>query len=292
MKQVFSNSEICHFWAHNSQPFGRTSGGSMYFEGNKFFSYGNHFCLAHRLPTGEILFNSRSYSVTTSKHQSILRSALSGKTLVFCPYPDKLETRGPVFGLENYNENFEYWFKQCKGLVSKLEKARNKSKYLTVLQQIGTQITEFCKVTGIEADKTLLDLVNISTTEQAKEILKSNEKRIQDAIEKKREREKAEYMENVDKFTRYEISRIYSRPSDVFDYIRVSKDGTEIETTQGVKMPITEAKTYLNLITSTDCKVGTDIGGYDFRGYRLNRSQVDIGCHRFEIDHLNTVLNN
>jgi hypothetical protein len=79
---VFTNDMVAHVWAQQTQPHGRSGNGQFYFDGGTLYSYGSHFPVAmfvqnHR---GQecALFNSDSYSITTSRHQSRARSAYSG----------------------------------------------------------------------------------------------------------------------------------------------------------------------------------------------------------------------
>lgn len=80
VKKVFSNSgEVCHIWAQQNQPEGRSS--NCYFQGATVYSYGNHYPLGIILTNkkGEraAVINAAGYSVTTSKHISQARSATS-----------------------------------------------------------------------------------------------------------------------------------------------------------------------------------------------------------------------
>lgn len=57
---------------------GATSGksSSMFIEGNVIYSYGKHFPLAVRNPTGFVI-NIDKVSVTTSKHQTLIKRHLA-----------------------------------------------------------------------------------------------------------------------------------------------------------------------------------------------------------------------
>lgn len=80
LKQVFRDAdEVAHVWAQQTQNFGRTSTHNVYFRGRTIYSYGEHFPLASFLDTPKgrvILINSRTYSTSTSRHQSSARSAV------------------------------------------------------------------------------------------------------------------------------------------------------------------------------------------------------------------------
>lgn len=74
MKHLFNNYETCAgVWAAQSQDRGHTQCGRMYFTGKVIYSYGTHFPLA-RIVGGAVLLNDSTYSVTTSKHQQVVRS--------------------------------------------------------------------------------------------------------------------------------------------------------------------------------------------------------------------------
>jgi len=80
-KTVFgSHEQTAHVWAQRNISHGRSADGRMFWDGNAIYSYGRHFAIASFAKTlkGEncVLINSSSYSVSTSKHQSIVRRAL------------------------------------------------------------------------------------------------------------------------------------------------------------------------------------------------------------------------
>lgn len=89
MKTVFDNDMVAHVWAQDRtdgrQPHGRSSNGNFYFDGGALYSYGSHFMVAKaiKLPDGTriALFNERSYSISTSRHQRLARQAWSGPSL-------------------------------------------------------------------------------------------------------------------------------------------------------------------------------------------------------------------
>lgn len=83
-RQVFPRDEVAHLWAHQAQVSARDSTGSFFFNGRTIYSYGAHFVMGHILSdecgvtlAGRVLWNDESRSNTTSKHQSIVRQALT-----------------------------------------------------------------------------------------------------------------------------------------------------------------------------------------------------------------------
>jgi hypothetical protein len=85
-KFVFgSHSQTAHVWAQQDAETweGRSGDGRIRFDGPTIYSYGSHFPIAHFTNAKHdgrtvVLFNSDSYSVSTGKHKSIVRGALSG----------------------------------------------------------------------------------------------------------------------------------------------------------------------------------------------------------------------
>lgn len=85
MQTVFSNDGVAHAWASRSQHYGRSNNHNLYFESNVIYSYGNHFPIA-MFHDDVVLFNGDSYSVSTHKHQGIVRRAVRHCDVVTLPY--------------------------------------------------------------------------------------------------------------------------------------------------------------------------------------------------------------
>ena len=84
-KTVFDNHGVAHAWASRSQDEGRSANGNFYFVGDTIYSYGSHFPVA--MFYGElVLINDDSYSVSTSRHQSLARGAVSHMERLYLPY--------------------------------------------------------------------------------------------------------------------------------------------------------------------------------------------------------------
>jgi hypothetical protein len=89
MKTRFDNRQLAHVWAQQSQPEGR--GSNMFFEGAAIFSYGRHFKIAEfvtRNKARAVLFNTRRYSISTSRHVGYTASALHGLGVPVFHVPD------------------------------------------------------------------------------------------------------------------------------------------------------------------------------------------------------------
>lgn len=93
-KQVYSREMVAHLWANRSQDSARDPGGRFYFTGARLFSYGSHFVIACHVDTvdgARVLWNDAGYSVTTGRHQTEARRALSSWQLRDALHVDGLE---------------------------------------------------------------------------------------------------------------------------------------------------------------------------------------------------------
>jgi hypothetical protein len=87
LKKVVPSETVAHLWAHRAQSEARNAQGNVYFEGDTIWSYGSHFPIARHVENkrGEhaILFTTRTHSITTAKHLSIVRRAIPPQVEVF-----------------------------------------------------------------------------------------------------------------------------------------------------------------------------------------------------------------
>lgn len=91
MKTVFSNEELVHVWASNTQREGCTGNRSMYFKDGVLYSYGKHFKIGQHVPEhlrhiyGDVVLCSRNYSRSTTRHQNLARVAVRHLKLTYLP---------------------------------------------------------------------------------------------------------------------------------------------------------------------------------------------------------------
>ncbi len=75
MTKKYSTKELCDAWAEDPKGFTGRSNGACWCGGGVFYSYNEP--IAEVIPgTTSVLFSTRKWSVTTSKHQSWLRGGL------------------------------------------------------------------------------------------------------------------------------------------------------------------------------------------------------------------------
>ena len=268
MKKVFTNSEICHVYAQQTQSEGRTSAGNIFFESNKIYSYGYHYKLAEIIENNTIIINNAGYSSSTGKHIGLIINATRQYRQIF--YKD-------------IDLNYVYW--KIIEASEKIVKAKKPENYaLDIIQKFETlteYLKEFKKV-NILKDSKYLEIKKIY-----KSIAKDKDQFIELGKERdKKAKEKAQkqFNEGLTKFFNYELNYLSIKTDE--DYLRISQDKTQIETTQGVKIPIQEAKKLYLMIQE-----GKDIKGYKISNYTVIsiNGTLKIGCHKINVKNVNEI---
>lgn len=268
MKKVFTNSEICHVFAEQSQSEGRTSAGNIFFYENKIYSYGYHYKLAEIIENNIILINNIGYSISTSKHIGLVGNATRQYRQIF---------------LTDIDLNYVYG--EIIEASKKIVKAKKPEIYATTIIRKFEKLTEYLKEfkkVNILKDSKYLELKKIY-----KSIAKDKEKFIEAGKErekKQKEKEQIEFKINLTKFFNYEINYFTKKTNE--DFLRISQDKTMIETTQGVKIPIEEAKKLYLMIQE-----GKDIKGLRISNYIVIsiNGTLRIGCHRINIKNVHEI---
>jgi hypothetical protein len=80
MKNLKDIRQVSHYWANRTLESGKASG--LSFEGDTLFSYAEP--IAKLLPDNTVIHTTRKWSVTTSNHQSLARSATNYSRGVWC----------------------------------------------------------------------------------------------------------------------------------------------------------------------------------------------------------------
>jgi hypothetical protein len=287
MKKVFTSSiEVCHIFAQRTQDEARTSSRNLFFDNkNKIYSYGHHYLLAEFINDETILINNTGYSNTTSKHISQITQATRQYKQHF--FKD--------ICLQNvYNRITE--------ASQKLINARKKEVYaleiINAFESFTSFVKEFKKYINYSSNYygyNLNDEIGLKNNSQFDEIksiylqiFENKESFIEAGKERiKREKEKAKekLKKDLEKFFTYEIDYINTRDLKE-DFLRISQDKTQIETTQQIRIDINEAKALYRLI-----KEGKDIKGYKIGYYTVIslNGVLKVGCHNINRNNLTEI---
>lgn len=268
MKKVFSNSELAHTYARQSQIEGRNSNGSFYFYGKSIYSYGRHFPIAKIVTNQQgveaMLFTFRTYSNTTSKQVSVVKSATRQYNKIYCYNPES-----------SHEDNLKTWLRLAEIQAEKLQRAKKPELYLTELAYISNQVTNYTEFFGIEIPLTLTTVLSIKDKSENLEYMSKKAELIKIENAKKQKEDKIKYKEQFKKWLNFETSRIYSGLN--LDFLRVNDN--RVETTQAVQIPMEIAKRLHNKIKTNTLQVGETI-----LNYKVNEvgNIIKIGCHTFK----------
>ena len=272
MKNIFTNSELAHTYANQSQQSGRNSSGSFYFDGKAIYSYGRHFPIAKivRNESGNecMLFTYRSYSNSTSKQVSIVRNATRQYKKIYCYNPE-----------DSHELNFKSWLNLAEIETAKLQKAKKPELYLNQLGILNREALEYAEFFNIEIPATLLAVLSIKDKSENLVYMSKKAELMKIEKAKKEKAQKIEYKKQLKKWYNFETNRIYSGQN--FDFLRVNQN--RVETTQAVQIPIELAKRLYNKIKDNSLQVGEQL-----LNYRIDEigDIIKIGCHNFKRSYL------
>lgn len=280
MRTVFnSHPEVCHKFNEQSQYEGRSS--RIFFEGEKIYSYGRHYILGQFLTPQIILINDDGYSNSTSKHISILKSATADKKQIL------LNSAEPQRVLNQMKHKLNKLAHARKPLiyVNDIESLYNRFKIscdiLNGVLLFNTYGGEIVKKTKAPKDiKAIIRQIEkiyrgLNTEAQAEELKAIKEKEKAKRAEQL-EKERKEIEEQKERFYTYETDYLFSRSKTL---LRLSKCGEYVETSQRVRIDLTEAKRYARILTSGKDMRGEKIAQYITRSFG---DLLKIGCHTID----------
>ena len=300
MKTKFTNSELTHVWANQTQSHGK--GSNMFFEYDSIYSYGYHFKLAQHVTNKDgkkcVLFNDRGYSNTTSKHQSLVWRSIPAnvefyKVRSFFNDIDAASTAHKD-NLINYLEYAE----QAKDKAIKASKLK-----MGYLQQVKNSVDVFekyCNFFGLDnLDKFNPILGNGLSIKERFELINSwvwgfeNSKELKQwQIKQEENKKKAEQKaiekakESIEAFRQFKISSIYANLGHYL--LRYNEETQMIETSGGVKMHgLIFIKAYNRLING-DLQKGQHVGDFTYNG--IENEIVSVGCHKIPMTEIKNVV--
>lgn len=242
MRTVYPNREIPHLWAHKTQSRARNAKGTLYFDGATIYSYGNYFPIARHVTNAKgasaVFVNPDRYSVTTSKHQSMVRASIPPSIPVFNLDPDTTPTRA----LSEYG-------KRLNDAIGKMSRARDNAewRHRTAIE-IRKEALAFCAFYDLDVS-TLPDVPALDSEALAAYKAKEAERnKVKREAYKAKEAERKAMIERACEAWRngsadYSM-HFYSAPP----MLRLTADKAEVETSRGVKVPVDAAKLALELV--------------------------------------------
>jgi hypothetical protein len=287
MKTVFSsNSELAHVWANQLQSEGRT--GNMFFEGPVIYSYGTHYEIARFVtaPNGQrvCFVNSNYYSSSTAKHTNHVLNAIPDGIFAFkVPFIKRNGSywvmQKHYFDINELSKVIESMLIQCRNLVYDQLKAVSNFFYFLDANEKFDEIKEICNLFDLDIPARP---ENWDKAKEKADYLRSTQG----------EREKAKDLKKLEKekelLNRWLNNEYHGQLYGIPVHLRVSKDGTQIETTKGAKVETAKALVLLEKLQKFDA-VGENINGFTVIENTLD--YVKIGCHVIAWPVINQVFN-
>lgn len=284
MKTVFSNSEVAHVWASQTQNEGRSSNGSYFFRNGTIYSYGHHFPIAV-IKDNVCYFTDQSYSNSTAKHINYARNASSHINTIFCNNPKQAAEGSHRMNLESFN-------KEAKDISHSLANARKPAIYLNQIAQRRFSFEIYCKHFEIKITKKLQALypyLFIESQEAGKKATAAERKAMEQERKKQAKEAVLRLQNEIQQFRNFERSTLYTRLG--FDLLRYNAEKSRIETSQNVEIPLQVAKglylEFKNVSNGANCNLcGTKL----MDRYNINeitKNGVIVGCHTIKADEIN-----
>jgi hypothetical protein len=298
MRTKFNNSELSHVWANQTQSHGK--GSNMFFENQTIYSYGYHFKIAQFMTNKDgqqcVFINDRSYSNSTSKHQSLVWRAIPSHLPLFkvISFYDHIAT-------DAHRDNLKYYIGEAERLQGLAIRA-NKLK-MFYLNQLKGQVEVFLKyclffglhnleqfnpITGQgltldERYETLTAWLKVyENSEELKKWQTKQEENQRKAIEKAKEDAK----EKIELFRQFKISSIYANLGHYL--LRYNKETDTIETSGGVKMPKHIFLSAYQRLLKNELQQGQHVG--DFRYNGIDDGIVSVGCHKIYMTEIQSIV--
>lgn len=285
MKTCFTSHEICHIWAHQSAPYGK-SPGNLSFDGGLLLSYRTGIArLIEHKGKSAVLINDRSFSISTTKSQGRMRSAL----------PDTLprfyvsEDMGARL-LHTGDEIFRFAIESAKDCAEKAETMRKSGKRDSVLAVQARWLKRAREASDFFGLRRKVDEGTISRLREAS---KRAEKKAAELKAKQQAERREKYLIAFEGWKNG--GNEYFFPGDFPVAFRV--EGGEVVSSLGARFPLEDARRAHRFVTSKRgqawrengerCPVGT------YAINAISAAGIVAGCHRIsweEIERISSLL--
>lgn len=245
-KQVFDTGEIPHLWAHRVQESARNSQGNLFFRDGCIFSYGSHFPIAahveNRKGKRAVLFTAQSYSVTTSRHMSAVRSAIPPDVPVFYVLEVFARDIGKSHArnLTAYQTDIEAALIKASCARSSWRKEHSHERAVTLRNEHNGYIRFF----GLR-NKPLAPIPDLDSKALA-DIKKREAVKIAKQAKETKRKEAERLAQLAVTIREWREGQDVHLPYDVPAMLRIN--GAEIETSKGVRVPLDHAKRVLGIV--------------------------------------------
>lgn len=321
MKTVFPNAQLTHVWAQQTQHSGRS--GSMSFEGPTLYSYKTPIAKFYTLPTSGrvVLATSETYSITTSsKHMPALWRALMGlgSARVFrVPFIELDPSKARLQGMGRVGTHLQ----NLDAIVARYVATRESElRHIKVyrsaydrLEPIQRDARAYAQIFGLpvptldaRADSDGIERIRAErkAKRETPAYLAAQARKAELAAARDAKRAAERVLLETERRTAWQAgaaNMFYGTDEKGGAYLRLSNDGTRVETSRGAFIPTADARRIIPLIRA--CKeAGEVFEPYDRAAYAVGSFQVNrvdangdikAGCHFIqfaEIDKIGKLL--
>jgi hypothetical protein len=278
-----SNRELIHVWAHDSSPEIMKQANSVTCHNDILYSYST--AIGQIVNNDTVIYNTASYSNTTSKHQSLMRSATSHYSNRIYLNIDKYDLNHLIFSQNSFNELIlnPNMAKASEYLVKASRSKKYKDHYNMEAISIFDNLRRYAILFNLECSLPNIDDLTESALKADKEA-----KALEKIRRAERIKEQAEALENwrngLDVRNHFEITAL-----------RIKDD--VIETSRGARIPLEHAIKFWGLIKAWHEK-GTSYvksnHSIHLGNYAVNRFENDIltvGCHQIPYSEIQNIAN-
>jgi len=268
-----------HAWAHRLAGGGNAS--NFFFDGATIYSYGRHFPIA-TLDGDRVFFTTLGYSVSTSAHKSIVRSAISNKDIIYVQFlpvnGQKITAQSPFI-----KKNIDFWM-NC--ISTETKQFQENPKMKTLLKSIGEQLNllqSLIRSFSGEAPEEFSTLLETPFLKQAIELIATQQERKETRDRKRNASKLVTFEKSILEWENGIISSLKTlhplNPN--LTYLRIASNKDYIETSKGIKVPLQQARhlwMYICQVIGTTGRKHT----YQILGFRvqeITREFIRIGCH-------------
>lgn len=299
IKRVFSNSSECiHIWANRIQGYGRSSNVSFRSSkiltllsseddaaiGDVLYSYNTPIAAFRESAKGLVVFlNDYSYSHTTSKHQSVIRSAVTQPIFDYDSIPKWVKPEVKHIGYPQCVKPESIWQQYHDIYVALLESAclRKFSRTSDDRKNVAFQYAR--KANSIKEYFELSDEYPVLSFEITPELQAA----LDAANAKKLEREKIAFerskQERLDWLAG--VSNHYPNAHTSPIVLRLSpSDAERVETSRGAFVPVKVCERLYRAFKARQMPDDLRVGNYTLN--EVSEQGLTIGCHKISADEL------
>lgn len=278
-----SNRELIHVWAHDSSPEIMKQANSVTCHNNILYSYST--AIGQIVNNDTVIYNTASYSNTTSKQQSLMYQSTSHYLNRIYLDIHKYDLNHLIFSQNSFNNLIlEPNLKQASEFLVKASRSKKyKDFYSSKALSIFDNLERYALLFNLAYELPNVDALTESAIKADKEA-KAQEK----IYKAKRIQQQAEALENwrlgLDVRNHFEVTAL-----------RIKDD--VIETSRGAKIPLEHAVKFWGLINSWHQKgivYVKDHHSIHLGNYCVNRFENDIltvGCHQIPYSEIQNIAN-